>query len=490
MSLAGRFLLLLAIWLPAGSARAQEDPWREPWAGVDAFCRLLALRGLAFDTSDSDWRDRDPATQVVVIFGDTAALESRDAFAGGALERFVKEGGSLLFASDRGDTGNVLAGFQVLFGPASVTVPESARAEHAYFGLEDCPLVRNVSSSNPIFRDAVPLATNRPGYIVSGARLRRDPRGRLYRTGEEIQPVLKRLAAFHETSGYQVVFPDVEIESRPIFMVGGSHGKGRAYVLADHSVFINRMMFEVDFRPTANARFAANLADELALGGKKHVLVLYDGVRISPQAPAIPALPRANPRLRPPRNLVETLNRFLSWLEDSRALSEFADQTSSVRQRTFQEMLAATVIVVTPLLFLGTLRSAARGRRRKGDGDPGPARGQDPACAVLQARASEVTRSGNFAEPMALAARRFLLAFPGLERACASPGIERARTAFRLPRGWSRRRLARDLARLAAWAGERPLGWDTLSFKRYRANLAFLKTIEAAIRGGRISLDG
>ena len=41
----------------------------------------------------------------------------------------------------------------------------------------------------------------------------------------------------------------------PLFAVGGTVGKGRVLVLADHSIFINRMILP---RETGNLEFAAN----------------------------------------------------------------------------------------------------------------------------------------------------------------------------------------------------------------------------------------
>ena len=46
-----------------------------------------------------------------------------------------------------------------------------------------------------------------------------------------------------------------QTQSRPLFAVGGTVGKGRVLVLADHSIFINRMILP---RNTGNLEFAAN----------------------------------------------------------------------------------------------------------------------------------------------------------------------------------------------------------------------------------------
>ncbi len=445
-----------------GPARAQSplpEPEGEQWEGIDAFVRLLAGRGLVFDGDATSWAEGDPSTRIVIVLGGTGSLGTIPAFQDEGLRRFVHGGGALLFASDLGDDGAVLAGFHIRFGegPATTTVPGERYGEY-----EDCPVIgqNEVQPRHPLFHGALPIVTNRPAFIRVPASQREGPSATL------------KLAAVFPPS---VTFPRQSRRTTKAFLIEGNVSQGRrwqAIAISDHSVFINRMMFLAGYR---NFVFARNVIEYLAQGKRTNVLVLYDGVVVGPLAPAIPGF-RPPRRPLPPGHSLAIINGFLRWIDDARIVERAVADASSVEDDTFESLCFVAATVAAPVLAVLLSGAGFRARRRRGAEAWDRVVGVDPGRSPLAARVADAAGRTDRADALELSARRFFER-TGLPRPPGKPD--------RVPKGWSRRRLRGALASLAAAADGRPPG--RVGPRELEALLDWTRRIESSIAEGSLT---
>jgi hypothetical protein len=206
----------------------------------------------------------EPAKTVLVVLGDLGALENVERF--GSLRRFVEQGGAVLIASDRPSPPALARLFGVRVTGQLVEAP--APGQHYEKGPEKnwpaCPFAYGLAADGapPVFEKLTRVATNRPSYLESAGR--DGPAGGLRRLG-----VLPDLCVTRPPGGLP---RDI---TQPLFAVGGEMGEGRVLILADHSLFINSMMFQKD---NENIEFADNCVRWLTGPGQRdRLLFLEDG---------------------------------------------------------------------------------------------------------------------------------------------------------------------------------------------------------------------
>jgi hypothetical protein len=247
----------------APKAVSKDQREREFAVGTQVLCWLLNRAHFTpIGKRDLELVDNEPGQTVLIVLGDLDWLERR--IRPGGLRHFVEQGGALLVAGDRPGAPELLkdlAGVQV----SDFRVKCRKNQDYCYLGEPDLPIV--VASrkdlphetANP-FR-GLHVVTNIPAAL---------------RMAGKLPPETKTLAYFPENSEYDTHSPERNRINPHIltFAVGGEVGTGRFLILADHSVFINEMMWA---KNTQNFEFTQRCLAWLAADGRKRVMLVVDG---------------------------------------------------------------------------------------------------------------------------------------------------------------------------------------------------------------------
>jgi hypothetical protein len=484
----GPLLALLALLLAAPRLLAQgwgandrpgEAVLRE---GTHVFRRMLhdnnftALKdfqGLRGGTS--------PGEVVVIVLGDLRCLRQLP----GRLSGFVRDGGSVLLASDRALDDLWQDGVRrELLDTAGVTIDGQTVVSldlEGYQGHNFCPLLVPIPGAQPdLFSSAqadVPgpltVATNVPSFLRSWGPL---PRG--------VRPLanLPPLCAVEVRTRFHVERGN-PFHDRLLFAVGGEVGKGRILVLADHSIFINQMMLPED---NNNVEFTQNCLTYLSENGRrKRVLFVEDGTPSSELN-----LPLKNPNL-PVGELLKQLwqRRRQVAVEVDRAVARAEANNAHnhwlldalARRRVHPPDLARIALVVGALLLLlyGVYRVGARGRYQHDTAVPLVAQAVGaglPGATLQEQRHQALLRAGNLYDSARQVARQWF----------RSAGVPDGRAPRVAAQGgwWRARRLRRSVERLWALAhGPAPL---PVSARAYRRLLAELEELDEELASGSI----
>ena len=282
----------------------------------------------------------DPRETVLVVLGDRAILRNF------ALRNYVAEGGSVLIASDRQIDRNDLEAFRVrLIGLEKGLV--QVAPEQGYHELPDCPFVVPTRASPPLFyvgKEALDkVATNRSGYLI-------DDQGQLQ--------VLARFApgAFYGGIGF------VNARARLAFAMGGEIGSGRVLILADHSVFINAMLWQTD---NQNYSFAGNCVDWLTEHGKRQRVFFSDEGRQQTKFDVPLKVPPSLP-LPPPEKLVAAFDQVMAGLEQENRFNTLLAQLSAGMSR--RRILTLTFLGLSCLMGLFALHRLTSAKHRRETG--------------------------------------------------------------------------------------------------------------------------
>jgi hypothetical protein len=459
-----RLMLLAAALLAASplSAAAQEGS-PLPFDGTHAFRRMLHNLGMKPLAGDIDLVS-DPAHSLLIFLGEGDCLQNLP----GGLPRFLEQGGAALIATDQ-PLALDYSSFDLLL---SVTGdPVIGRRETCYNGIRECPFLEATDDTSlPLFRGTIgpdmrrlPLdrvATNRPSFLM----LRALPR------------------SFHVVAQFPAgcVYGGMPRNPRP-FAVGGRFGAGRLLVLADHSVFINTMLLQLD---NDNIPFAYNCIDWLGEGPPRRDKVLFVEDTKVQQAFNIPLQEVPIP-LPPLEALVPVVNDALANLDNEDALNGLL--LSAV---PLPALLAAIAVAsVLGLITYGLYRLAGA-RHRIDLGAPPLATlldRQTPAGSLLTQRYQSLLDSGNLWEPARVLVRQ-ALAVAGVSGGHAAAGGITPEPRFEVRgRWWQRWNGVRRLRRLWRIAyGSRPVPVPPREFARL---LRELSGVEAALAEGTWRLD-
>jgi hypothetical protein len=231
---------------------------------TEIFRSALDQKGIKPIASSGDIRT-DPRNSIIILLGE----KSISNYTGWELRQAVEQGASLLIASDRSSARTSLG---QLFGVEIEGAAVDADPEDCFRQKEFFPFVRpkhwlQVEPGSPraLFQSLDPsgtnaLATNDPSFL----RIRPNffPR----------PEVLAGYPFSAKIPGRGNLDPDQDF-----FAAGGPLGEGRYLVLADHSVFINSMIWRPELN--ANLFFARDCIDWLQGPEKKtRCLFIEDGV--------------------------------------------------------------------------------------------------------------------------------------------------------------------------------------------------------------------
>src|SRR5690606_33167517 len=101
------------------------------------------------------WRRTPPRQSLLVVLGAFDRLPVAD------VEEYLRQGGAVLLASDRGERGVVrLTGIDLIRGPL-----QAASTKASFQDFRDCPLVSRIEEGHPITDGVLRIATNRPGAV-------------------------------------------------------------------------------------------------------------------------------------------------------------------------------------------------------------------------------------------------------------------------------------------------------------------------------------
>jgi hypothetical protein len=463
--LAGGVSFLLAGSGPARAQRPHEPPFGQ---GTFLFRNLLHYNLKLTPVKDPSDRTNPlrPSSTILIVLGETEVLGRLPM----KLKDFLEQGGAALVATDRPTADNKPAAEQLEWDLGVQVVPDQVRladnlAPLGYKGLAECPKLQPVPGAEPslfppISRFAV--ATNRPSYLHQSKRL----------TAGSGLALIASLPAgcTTEVSARMGWRPS----SVPLpFAVAGKVGKGRLVVLADHSIFIDSMLYPKD---TANAAFAENCVAWLTEGGRqpRDRVLFYEEGEIRKKFDVLPV--RNEPiNLPPVEKLVPLVDRFLAD----------AERTDTF-DRILRDLVPSQVWLVVWLVVLtlglgcyGFVRlSGARHRPEAGAALLATALVQNAAAgATTEQRHRALLAGGNLWE----AARPLCRAcFAGLAAGAARPEVEVSAGNW-----WQRRTLRRRVLRLWDLAHGKPVRVSPAEFARLPGEI---EEVKAALAAGTIRL--
>jgi hypothetical protein len=500
---------------------------------TDAFRRLLFE--LAFQPlPDFDALRANPSESLFIMLGDPRCL-SKAKFPEG-LRSFVEQGGAVLIATDRKTGGQAGENLSQLAGVTvtgeKLVIRENVKQEYIRLSSQHiiynnsgyCPYLVPLEDSN-VFGTVAALAGagGRPELFRRYPHLEQpllqvaaNAPSRLVKSGWWLPPGIGRLAKLSQLCEDEKIDLDPSgdpeehhfvDEKGPLFAVGGTVGQGRALVLADHSLFINRMILP---RDNDNLEFAANclhwlrgdvstplealravhsLAEHgnemISLAGQRTKVLLWDdGVIYKDFEVPLKKIP-APPPLPSEPAIVAAIDKTIAKLEDNdafnRALLDHIDSLPGGRERVVRSALI--LLTWAALLFLG-YRFLWRARHRPELAVPLLAkalREHEPNVPLLDQRRRALLRLGNVWE-MGHRLARDCFESAGVALTGAAPPCVVMVQGGRWQRWRANRRVAR-LWRLARGDAPAPLSPIALQHR-----LRELEELQSALANGTIEL--
>jgi hypothetical protein len=520
-----------------------QMPRHSPHGGQSYELRTDAFRRLLFELRFQPLRtfaelQANPGESLFILLGNPNCL-SKGYFPEG-LRSFVEQGGAVLIATDmktqgeEGENLSKLAGVTVT--GETLVVRQVIRRRYFHYSSQHflynnqgfCPFVEPIEYTNP-FGTMAPLlsmgsrpelfrrfgqseqpldkvATNAPSRLVRSGRWLPSGIYPLAKLPMICQDEKIDLDPSDDAGGLRFVD-----EKGPLFAVGGTVGKGRALVLADHSIFINRMILPRDndnlpfttnclhwlrggvstpLEALQAARSDAQLGNGMnnldQLVGQRNKVLFWDDGRIQDnfevplkRMPATPSLPSESA-------IVAAIDKTIAKLEDSdalnRAILERIDNLPGGRDRVIRS--AVVLLTWAALLFLG-YRFLWRTRYRTELAVPllsNAIREHEPNVSLLDQRRRALLRLGNVWEMGHRLARECFESFGVSLTSATPPRVLRAPGSR-----WQRWRLNRRVARLWRLArGDEPTPLSPIALKHRLRELEELKT---ALANGTIVLN-
>ena len=523
--------LALVVVPPCTADSGQLPPYGQR---TDAFRRLLfelrfqPLRGVI------DLHTTDPRESLLIVLGDPSGLSKRYFRQG--LRAFVEQGGAVLIATDYETKGEVEEQLRTIAGVGvsgeklvcTSLLPDDYYAEAPY-----CPLVLQIKPAGS--QDGLTYVVDALAAIMgmgSGPSLFRNPRkdtgdlrvatnapSRLKLSSWRLPFGMHRLARLptgcvDETQSFilepsgALVIDLGELERRQqaesLFAVGGTVGKGRVLVLADHSIFINRMMLPSD---NNNLEFAANCLHWLRGGvstpmealhavnnpetlkqltGQRNKVLFWDDGRIRTDFEVPLKTMPMKPSLGSEPALVAALDKTIANMEANdyfnRQLLNGMDELPGGQPRIIR--YAVYLLTLAAALLLG-YRFLWRSRHLPESVVPMLAEvvsQHASTLSLLEQRRRALLRSGNVWEIVHRLARE-CFASAGVSLTLARPPrVEMQRGNWR--QRWRVKRRVARLWRLAR--GEAPVHIPRAALQRWLHELEELRT---ALRDGTLRLN-
>jgi hypothetical protein len=473
-----------AVTLPA-SALDPPLPRKKFDEGSHVFRRILFDMGVtALDNADQ--LDDSPEKTILIVLGDPKdTLPARPGWVAG----FVRKGGAVLYASDQRVSSDSLRHGLAKLAGVSIdgrllysNAPIEQNGEPSYRMSMYCPFLNAPPPpADFLLRDphAVPgldaahllVATNLPSFLNI--------------VPSDLPQPIEKLAYLPANCTTQVGRQgDVRGKSQ-LFAVGGElgtgHPMGRLLVLADHSIFINKMMKQPD---NGNVEFAFNCLRYLRGPEKQRDRVLFveEGTIIADfniPLKEIPELPEKALRV-----LLATFEERVAHLEDTNFFNNLIDSVLDHHTFSNDRLLRWALVALTLAVMIYVIFRLTRSRGLRPE--PGlpllnDALPKQSAPTLHAQRQAGMLQSGSLWECARGLARQVFTA-AGVE-----PATDGKVPRFAVPGGWWQRRQAqRRLARLwrLAW-GASP---QRVSLARWPHLLAELRDLRAGLADGSVRL--
>lgn len=230
--------------------------------GTQVFRVILHRLGMTSIDSIDD-ATHDPSKTLIVMLGRTDTFDHQ--FRDGGLRRYLRAGGAILVATDRA-TGDPLqsqlefqiSGFRVEYlGGNSSMVYRGELRECILVQPPTRPLVQSPDVN--LLKGLKNVATNRPSCFLRYPMQRFDPKRCVAELPAQCKYGLDSYMNFAETP--------------MMFAFADRLGSGRYCVIADHSIFINSMLLQVD---NDNIAFTTNIINWLTENGKRNRVLFVD----------------------------------------------------------------------------------------------------------------------------------------------------------------------------------------------------------------------
>ncbi len=275
---------LLAAALPV---HAQQPHALVPFEGSHTFRNMLHMRGLKPLASAAELEATSPSEAVLIVFGDLRGLDEVARRLGG-LDRFRRNGGAILIATDRAGPLDDL-GLSVSGSPVRVTNLKQPPPDRplAYSGELTCPVLYDLGNlPHPILQGLHRgLVTNQPSFL----RFDRD---------RTLLPLVHFPA---ECSAAWEDFPATGLTCIAAPRRGDS---SRVLVIAGHGIFMNGMLA----LPTDNFWFARNCIEWLSQKGQRKYALFIEEGRITSSFD-VPLVQLPLPPLRTVGNILHGLEK-------------------------------------------------------------------------------------------------------------------------------------------------------------------------------------
>ncbi len=200
---------------------------------------------------------KTPEQTILIVFGETEAVRQIP----NGLRSFVEAGGAVLIATDR-QTPSFFRRTDMQLGVTGLGV-SAQRGIRCYGDQRHCPFAHRGSGPDAaMFETSHSIATNRPSYVAISAN--------------DLKGTTLSVFAWLRNSALERAIGTQYVREPLPFAVGGTMGKGRILVVADHSIFINGMMLPSDLQ-NGNMQFAYNCVRWLKNRTRTRALFIDEG---------------------------------------------------------------------------------------------------------------------------------------------------------------------------------------------------------------------
>jgi hypothetical protein len=452
--------------LAAAPARADDATAQVYPRGIHAFLQMLDKVFHLQPVTRVNDLDQAPDRTLLIVFGDPRGLD----LVPDGVQRFLRQGGAVLVASDRGDGTGAEILEKVFHVAPDGAIVMNPNPRLNYGGEPECPLVTDFSGAadHPLFKGVTKLATNQPTLLHRGPR------------------APPSLAWFPQGS---IIFRrgPVDVRNR-VFAVGNEGPAGQVLILAGHGVFMNGMMGGTGQPPydAQNFRFAFNCIRWFTRNPKRdRVLLIHDGRVVSTFKVPLVEIPLPDVTLQDVNEALRGLqnenffNRILLHLVDPHGDAD----NYAVGRRWLNRW--ALILLGLGVLAYGLYR-LWRARYRRELTVPLVANllaHTVPADPVVAQRQRDMLREGNFWEAARELARQCFAGYAARSAHFPPPTPEVAARAGR-GRGRVLAKQVQRLWQLAFLSAPRPV--SRAEFSRLADDVAEIK---AALASGRLALE-
>ncbi len=333
----------LALGQPVALAQEElltDSLWQE---GFHGFASMMENSGLESYSDMAEFESGDPSDSILIILGPNSNSGAQDQL----VLRFIKNGGSVLYASDK-STYSFAYNLNIQFFGGSW---QTYLASHGYQipgdrrYLSDCPVVTRLRGT-PLFKNVRDLVTNQPAVIVVDSQ--RDAQWHDVDRGDFS---IRGVAQFPPLMNNPVVVRN------QYFGVEVTHQSGgKALFLSDPTILTNQMLTR-----GSNISFAFNTVQWLHEENRNRFLILANNEVTQPidpddiefqLPPPTPEQVLAAIRNLPPSMLLELGNDLAVGAAESGLIDELMQSIPQNIYYRYLIIVATSILGAASIMFL------------------------------------------------------------------------------------------------------------------------------------------